>query len=326
MLKLSIAIPTYNRKDVLQETLASILPQMTEEVEIVISDNGSEDGTREWLQHYSMQHAQIQVVGFESNQGIDRNIVNVLSHCLGEYVFLFSDDDVLLPDSLKKILQELKEKHPVAMCLNHFAFKHPHVHERTPSFLPTRRKVFTSGEDFFVYCGLGFLSSLIFKRDKAFSYFSSVNFGWECAHLEILSRIVLCHPGLYIYKGEVSVAGRALAKPRYDLIYSCILYPKKVYDTLLQQRLLQKKSYLVFVKRLMYRDVPRIVYKCMQIATYDVKLATKLLREEFKNFYVFQILMKALNSLNKNFLLCLFRNIHFLISLKRILILKLNRK
>jgi glycosyltransferase involved in cell wall biosynthesis len=46
---ISIIIPTYNRLELLKETLQSIFRQTLQASEIIVVDNGSSDGTVEWL-------------------------------------------------------------------------------------------------------------------------------------------------------------------------------------------------------------------------------------------------------------------------------------
>jgi glycosyltransferase involved in cell wall biosynthesis len=47
--KVSICIPTYNRKDYLKETLDSVFTQTYRDYEVVIVDDGSTDGTEEMI-------------------------------------------------------------------------------------------------------------------------------------------------------------------------------------------------------------------------------------------------------------------------------------
>ena len=49
---LSIAIPTYNRKSELKETLDSVLKQAQECVEVLVCDNASTDGTQYMMKEY----------------------------------------------------------------------------------------------------------------------------------------------------------------------------------------------------------------------------------------------------------------------------------
>jgi|GEM_PF-1489300 len=278
-IKLSIAIPTYNRSRFLQEALESIVAQLVEGVDIVVSDNGSSDDTLQVLETYKKNYP-IHVCGFSANQGIDRNIVHVMENSQGEYLHLFGDDDLLMPGALAQILTELYCTAPTLMCLNHFAFHNHSLQDRQPPFLPKKRKVFSQGEQFFRYCGLGFLSSLIIRRQEAMRYLTKVRFGKECAHVDIAARVALQKDALCVYLGSVAIAGRSLDTPRYHMMCSCVLYLKELYDELLQERLLSCKLHRFFMRRLLYKEIPRISYK-MRKNQENLLPAKKLLKEAF---------------------------------------------
>ena len=70
--KLTIAIPTYNRKDLLERCLNSIIPQMDKDIEIFISDNASSDGTEEMVRE-KFNYPFIRYRKNEENIGSDRN-------------------------------------------------------------------------------------------------------------------------------------------------------------------------------------------------------------------------------------------------------------
>ena len=49
---LTIAIPTYNRKKYLKECLDHVIPQVGEDIELIVCDNASEDGTDEFMEYF----------------------------------------------------------------------------------------------------------------------------------------------------------------------------------------------------------------------------------------------------------------------------------
>lgn len=258
-MKLSIAIPTYNRKDFLKKTLDAFLFQIEPDVEIVISDNGSDDGTKEFLLEYASLYPCINPLFLQKNQGIDANILYVFEKACGKYVLFFGDDDLLPPKSLKMILEELQEEKFDLIVLNHRPLKEPN-RALGCSFFKEKRIEFSEGEKFFKYAGLGFLSSLILKKCAAVSFISNVIKGRESAHLELASRVALTSSSL-LFLGNVSVIARAPENARYILIRSCVIYLKMVYDDLKNESLLSSKTHRFFLRRLVYKEIPRILYK-----------------------------------------------------------------
>jgi glycosyltransferase involved in cell wall biosynthesis len=112
MIKLSICIPTYNRAPHLLNCLQSIISMRKPngfQFEICISDNGSKDNTKEIVLN-AKKDLNINYNRNESNLGIPRNFVKVVSMAVGEFVWLIGDDDLLLPHTLDT-LEVLFNKH-----------------------------------------------------------------------------------------------------------------------------------------------------------------------------------------------------------------------
>ena len=102
---LSIAIPTFNGSKYLQDTLESIVPQILSyphNVDVVISDNASEDNTKDIVKKYQEKYQFIKYFRNDVNVGPDKNFDLAIRRSGGKYVWLFSDDDLLQPDRLKQ--------------------------------------------------------------------------------------------------------------------------------------------------------------------------------------------------------------------------------
>lgn len=275
-MKLSVVIPTYNRAFFLKETLESIYDQITEEIEVVVSNNGSTDETLKILLEFSSRYPScFSYKSLENNQGIDANILSAISLAKGEYIFLFSDDDLLTKQALSRILDQIQNGDVDLICLNHFCFKNHDIKHAFPPFLPEKKIEFLDqGEAFFKRCGLGFISSLVIKREKAIKYLGKIHLGWESAHLEIAARVALEMGSYCIYRGDILVAGRSLENARYDLFKSCVLFLKNVYDVFFEEGLLSQKAYLFFIRRLSFKEIPRIYCKSLikkDLVPLDVK-------------------------------------------------------
>ncbi|NGX45993.1 MAG: Abequosyltransferase RfbV [Chlamydiae bacterium] len=103
---LSFCIPTYNFGEFIGETLASIVPQMEDNMEIVIVDGGSTDSTEEIVSGFQKMYPNIYYHKFEQRGGIDRDMALSISLAKGKYCWLFSADDVLKRGAVAKLLSK----------------------------------------------------------------------------------------------------------------------------------------------------------------------------------------------------------------------------
>jgi len=118
--KLSVAIPTYNFAKYLGETLDSIVTQARMiEVEILILDGGSIDETPCLVKKYQRYFPNIEYVRLPERGGIDRDIARSVTHASGEYCWLFSGDDLMLPGALDKALTKIETGHDLYLT-RHF--------------------------------------------------------------------------------------------------------------------------------------------------------------------------------------------------------------
>jgi len=108
----SVAVVTYNQINFINECLDSILGQDYPNIEIVVADDFSTDGTREILTEYQSKNPEIFILKFaESNQGITAN--HNLAHyaCSGKYIAWIGGDDVMLAGKLSRQVAFM-EAHP----------------------------------------------------------------------------------------------------------------------------------------------------------------------------------------------------------------------
>lgn len=107
-IKLSICIPTYNRASILKDTLLNILEYTGNDIEIIISDNHSEDNTYSIVKGFG--DPRIKYFKNQENIGIVRNIVKVLEKAKGRFSLLISDEDFICISTIptiKKIIDEI---------------------------------------------------------------------------------------------------------------------------------------------------------------------------------------------------------------------------
>ena len=95
----TIAIPTYNRLPLLRQSLACAQAQLDGDCRVLVVDNGSSDGTFEWLMP---QATAVQVLRNQVNQGSPAAFRQCLEAADGEFFSWLQDDDLLHPDFLKR--------------------------------------------------------------------------------------------------------------------------------------------------------------------------------------------------------------------------------
>ena len=122
MYKLSICIPTINRGRYIGETLESIVSQLEDSVEIVIVDGGSTDGTEHVVSSYQRRFPSVSYVRREasgqqpSNEGFSRDCNRAVELAKGKYCWLMTDDDLLMPGAIRKVLSEAENDYPVIVA------------------------------------------------------------------------------------------------------------------------------------------------------------------------------------------------------------------
>jgi glycosyltransferase involved in cell wall biosynthesis len=114
---LSICMPTLNRASYIGESLDSILPQLAEDMEVVIVDGGSDDGTADVVGRRiaSCPRIRYQLTAHleegkpkPSNAGYDRDCDAAVQLARGRYCWLLPDDDPLAPDALSTVRKYLE--------------------------------------------------------------------------------------------------------------------------------------------------------------------------------------------------------------------------
>lgn len=91
-MKLSIIMPVYNSKKYLSGTIESVLSQAFDDFELILVDDGSEDGSGEICDEYAMKDARVRVIHKE-NEGICPTRNRGMREARGEYIGFCDNDD-----------------------------------------------------------------------------------------------------------------------------------------------------------------------------------------------------------------------------------------
>jgi glycosyltransferase involved in cell wall biosynthesis len=107
-MRLSICIATYNRAGVIGETLASILPQLREGVELLVVDGDSPDATESIVRACFGARTDCRYVRLPRKGGVDQDYCLAVEQAHGDYCWLMTDDDTLKPQALDRVLDALR--------------------------------------------------------------------------------------------------------------------------------------------------------------------------------------------------------------------------
>lgn len=104
---LSVVIAVYNVKDYLSECINSVINYNSEEVEIILIDDGSQDGSAELCEKYSSENRNV-FVYHKNNGGLSDARNYGLKKAKGSYVVFLDGDDYYFNDSIKQICGYIK--------------------------------------------------------------------------------------------------------------------------------------------------------------------------------------------------------------------------
>ncbi len=95
-------MPVFNGERFLAEALTSILEQTLTDLELIVVDDGSADGSRGIAESLASGDSRLRVIAVESNEGLARAINRGWHATEAEYVARLNADDVALPERLAR--------------------------------------------------------------------------------------------------------------------------------------------------------------------------------------------------------------------------------
>lgn len=117
----SVIIPTYNREGFIEQTIESVLDQTYDNLEIIISDDGSTDNTRAVVRKMKDKRIKFHLnehnglPAFVRNRGIEQS--------RGEFIAFLDSDDLWLPAKLERQFAEFKKNSGLGLvCTNGIDF------------------------------------------------------------------------------------------------------------------------------------------------------------------------------------------------------------
>jgi len=103
----SVVIPNYNGRELINICLASLYKQGVAPDEIIVVDNGSNDGSRELIKR---KYSEVRIISFSKNQGFSKAVNVGVKKARYDKIFILNNDTELARDCLEYLLEDLKKK------------------------------------------------------------------------------------------------------------------------------------------------------------------------------------------------------------------------
>lgn len=202
---LSVCIPTFNRSNILNNTLKVFIDQvknLDSPVEIVISDNASYDETQDIVNKYCKIYPFVKYFRNDLNFGFDRNVDICINKANGDYVWIVSDDDYYEPDALRKIILVIEDNPAIEyIFLNYGIYKNNFKDFVAPSrVVASANCIVSNGNEFFkkTLFANTLVSSNIFKMSLWLKSNALKYYGTAWIHFYV-SRDILLNVRSYIF-------------------------------------------------------------------------------------------------------------------------------
>lgn len=185
---LSIAIPTYCRIAFLSrnlETIDMFLEGVDEEIEVVVSDDASPDGTRLLLENRVFKNFRFKYYRNELNIGLERNLIRAANYARGEFLWIFGDDDFIeSKSSFLDVLDSLSDRKYDLFVLNRVRRNKDLSELLTDDWMGVKGepdRSYRTLAEFLLEWGLlsviGFITACIYRREPFTAEFDERFFG-----------------------------------------------------------------------------------------------------------------------------------------------------
>lgn len=161
----SVVMATYNGQNYIKEQIETILENLSENDELIISDDNSSDNTRKIIYDFVKKDNRIKLID-GPQKGVKQNFANAIEKSRGKYIFLADQDDIWMYDKVKRVL-EVFEKEKCSVVIHDASIVDEKLKEVMPSFFEFRNSgkgiIKNIWKNTYIGCCMAFKSDL---KDK----------------------------------------------------------------------------------------------------------------------------------------------------------------
>lgn len=116
--KISVIVPVYNKKKYLPECIESILGQTCQNIELILVDDGSADGSDEICEAYAQKDERVRLIR-QANAGPTAACVTGMKQAAGDYYMFVDSDDYIESITLQEMAERLRGRQGEIVCCGH---------------------------------------------------------------------------------------------------------------------------------------------------------------------------------------------------------------
>ena len=118
---ISVVLPVYNGMEYIDDCINSLIKQTYDNIEILIVNDGSTDGTKNLLEKYSKIDKRIKIINNSSNIGITKSLNLAINKCKGDLIVRQDIDEISSFNRIELQIQYLNRNNLILLgtnCLN----------------------------------------------------------------------------------------------------------------------------------------------------------------------------------------------------------------
>lgn len=219
----SVLVAVYNQTKVVEQTLDSIAAQTYKNIEIIISDDCSTDGTQEILKRIASNNPAIRLFLQQKNLGITRNYNFLAAKANGKYVALFAGDDVMFRVKIDEQVKLLEGNQDASFC-HHAVEIIDYVSNESRRVISHRYESgVTTIHDVLRNLGIPGAMTIVYRRDAAkdpvFDLEIPTASDWlQMIHLTMAGRGLYIEKPLCFYRKDIEYNGKDPTRYENDFL------------------------------------------------------------------------------------------------------------
>lgn len=218
---LSLCVTTRNRKESLARLINELLSDLSDEVQLVIVDGASTDGTSDFISQHYKKNSTILYHLEATNSGLDQGYDKSVTLASGRYCWMLSDDDQIVPGSVGLVLDLIQSSNHDLIVANSEVWDSKLSCCLSKKILSINDNIVYNTnqmEDLFIKTAsiMSFIGSVIIKREVWIGRIRNKYYGSWFIHIGVIfqdklnnSAFVIACPLIKIRYGVASWSGKA---------------------------------------------------------------------------------------------------------------------